>query len=270
MTRSAKLTMAQKADRHALYQNSVQCAESELDFVEETFLKLRHRRAVILREDFCGTANVACEWARRRRDNLAFGVDLDGEVLNWAREHNLGKLGAAARRRIHLVNHDVLTVRVKPADVVLAMNFSYWLFKERGTLRRYFRRVRDALVRDGIFFLDAYGGYDTFRVLRERTRYDRHTYVWHQAAYNPISGEATCHIDFTFPDGSALRKAFSYHWRVWTLPEIREVLSEAGFQRITVYWQGTDEETGEANGNFLPAEVGAADAGWIAYLTAEK
>jgi hypothetical protein len=65
-------------------------------------------------------------------------------------------------------------------------------------------------------------------------------------------------------------RAFTYTWRLWTLPELREVLKEAGFERVTVYWQGTDEETGEGNGEFLPVDRGDPDPAWIAYLVAEK
>jgi cyclopropane fatty-acyl-phospholipid synthase-like methyltransferase len=154
--------------------------------------------------------------------------------------------------------------------VILAMNFSYWIFKTRETMRRYFEAVRSALVNDGVLFLDAYGGYDAFRVLRERTDYGDFSYVWDQASYNPINGDMVCHIHFKFKDGSQLRRAFSYEWRLWTLPEIREILAEAGFARSTVYWQGWDEENDEADGEFTPAEVGEPDAGWIAYIVAEK
>ncbi|MFH0340781.1 MAG: hypothetical protein ACHBNF_01360 [Chromatiales bacterium] len=63
-----------------------------------------------------------------------------------------------------------------------------------------------------MFFLDAYGGYDAFRIMRDRTRYDGYTYVWHQAAYNPIAGEGRCHIDFKFDDGSVPKRVFSYDW----------------------------------------------------------
>ncbi len=263
-------TLAEQADRHVLYQQSVQCVEAEIDFVEETFRELRGRSARWLREDFCGTANTACEWVRRHRKNHAIGVDLDPEVLAWGREHNVAALPPAARRRIELLQGDVLKVKTRPLDAVLAMNFSYWLFMERKTLRRYFRRVREALVEDGILFLDAYGGYDAPREIEESTEHEEFTYVWEQASFNPVDSRMRCHIHFRFPDGSALERAFSYEWRLWTLPELREILEEAGFARSTVYWQGTDEETGEGDGIFTPTETGDADAGWIAYLVAEK
>ncbi|MBN2886226.1 MAG: class I SAM-dependent methyltransferase, partial [Chromatiaceae bacterium] len=90
-----------------------------------------------------------------------------------------------------------------------------------------------------------------------------------QADFDPISARMRCHIHFRFDDGSALERAFRYEWRLWTLPEIRELLAEAGFGRIEVYWQGWDAE-GEPDGNFRPVERGTADAAWIAYLSAEK
>lgn len=266
--KKASRRAADTADRHELYQRSVQCVEAEIDFVDATFQALRKRKAVTLREDFCGTGNTSCEWVRRRRTNRAVGVDLDADVLAWGEAHNVAPLGKAASR-IELLNDNVMSVDTGPMDVVLAMNFSYWIFKERASLKRYFKSVRRSLGTDGVFFLDAYGGYDSFRIMRERTEFDDFTYVWDQASYNPINGDMTCHIHFRFPDGSRMKEAFSYHWRLWTLPEIREVLGEAGFSQVTVYWQGTDEESGEADGEFSPAETGDPDPAWIAYITAE-
>ena len=261
-------TMAERADVHALYQEAVQCVESEIDFVDETFLRLRGRKAKVLREDFCGTANTSCEWVRRRADNHAIAVDVDPEVLQWSRNHNVAALGEAAGR-ITLLKGDLLRVRSGPVDAVLAHNFSYWIIKDRKLLRRYFRRVRESLVPGGLFFLDAYGGSDAHRELRERTENRGFTYIWEQAAFNPINHDLLCHIHFKFPDGSRIRRAFSYAWRLWSVPEIREVLSEAGFTRSTVYWQGTDEKSGEGDGVFEPTEQGEADPSWLVYLVAE-
>jgi len=259
-------TMAQRADRHVLYQESVQCVEAEIDFVSRAFRSLRGRKARLLREDFCGTANTSCEWVRRSPQNHALAVDLDADVLDWGRQHNVAQLPPNARRHIRLINQDVLKVKTDPVDIVLAMNFSYWCFKERPLLRRYFRRVLNSLVGDGILVLDAYGGYEAFRRLEEPHDYEDFTYVWDQAEYNPITGETTCHIHFRFPDGSKLKNAFSYHWRLWTLPELREILLEAGFAKATVYWDvGEDDEE-----NFQPSEQGEPYAGWLCYLVAEK
>lgn len=267
--RSAR-TQAEIADRHKLYEASVQNVESEIDFVDAEFRNLRHREARYLREDFCGTANTSCEWVRRRAGNYATGVDIDGDVQAWGKAHHIDALSAEQQQRVALITGDVLTVSTPMQDMVLAMNFSYWLFKERREMRRYFRRVLNSLADDGVFFLDCFGGYDAFRVLKERTEYKKFTYEWDQADYNPVNGTMRCHINFRFPDGSRLKHAFSYEWRLWTLPEIREILAEAGFARTIVYWQGWDEDEEEGSGEFEPVETADADAGWIAYIAALK
>jgi hypothetical protein len=267
-------TIADCADRHRLYQLSVQNPPAEVDFVDRTYRLLRGRSARTLREDFCGTAAVCCEWVRRRKRNRGWGVDLDADVLEWGRQHNLGELDDNQRARIELVQADACKVETPPPDILLAMNFSYWLLRDRRVIRGYFEHVRDAMAPDGVFFLDAFGGYDAFRVLTEERRIQdpdggAFTYAWEQAVYEPVTGRFVCHIHFRFDDGSEWNRAFSYDWRLWTLPEIRELLLEAGFSRVMVYWQGWDED-GNPDGVFVPVEAGEPDAGWIAYLTAEK
>ena len=264
-------TQADRADRHRLYELSVQYAASEIEFMDDTFKTLRKRRAKLLREDFCGTANVCCEWVSQRKSNRAIGVDIDSEVLDWGANNNLPRLSSSQRERISLLQGNVLTTETESPEIVSAMNFSYWLFKERGQLKRYFTRVLETLADDGIFFLDAYGGYDSFREIEEEREIEDEdfTYIWEQAKYNPIDNGLICHIHFAFPDGSRMERAFSYDWRLWTLPEVRELLEEVGFRNVTIYWQGWDED-GEPDGIFEPAEEAEADAGWICYLSAEK
>ena len=266
-------TLADQADRHQLYELSVQNAESEIEFVDVTYKKLRGRRASLLREDFCGTAIICCEWVKQRKKNFAIGVDIEPEVLAWSRVKNLSQLSSEQQKRILLLNNDVLKVQTASPDAILAMNFSYWLFKERKQLKRYFKRVYHSLADNGVFFMDAYGGYDSFREIEEE-RTIKHgkvsfTYHWEQEKYEPISGGLISHIHFTFPDGSMMKHAFSYNWRLWTLPEIRDLLDETSFKNITVYWQGWDEND-EPDGNFKPVAEGAAEAGWICYISAEK
>ncbi len=269
--RPTKYTAA-KADRHELYQLSVQNVESEIDFVDDTFKELRGRRAAKLREDFCGTALSSCEWVKRRSTNTAVAVDLDKPTLDWGLAHNVGKLKPAARSRITLLNRNVLDPgpRGHRMDVVLAMNFSYWIFKQRATMLDYFQTVRTSLAPGGIFFLDMFGGYETMKEQRERRDIEgKFTYIWDQARYNGITGECQCYIHFHFRDGSRMNKAFDYNWRLWTTPEIRDILDAAGFRKSTVYLDGFDDE-GEPDGDFKPVESCDADPAWIAYIVAEK
>ena len=265
---------AETADRHELYQRAVQCPEADIDFVDETFQTLRGRPAQSLREDFCGTAAICCEWVKRRSDNIATGIDIDEEVLDWGRDNNLSKLESEQTNRITLLQQNILDTHTEPCDLILAMNFSYWLLNQRDNLRNYFSQVLSMLKDDGIFFLYAYGGYDSFRNIKEERTIDEDepgsfTYTWEQERYEPISGQLISHIHFNFPDGSRLDRAFSYHWRLWTLPEIQDLLMEAGFGKVTIYWQGWDED-GNPDGIFVPTQEADADAGWICYICAEK
>ena len=261
---------AKTSDRHELYELSVQNVESEIDFADRVWQRLRGRTARTLREDFCGTFAAACEWIRRRDDNTAVGVDLDEEVLEWGRERNLPTLDEDQASRLEIRRRDVRDSGVSGIETVLAMNFSYFLFKTREDLRTYFESVHRDLADDGILICDAYGGSDSYTEMEEERHLDGFTYVWDQNHYNPVTSDVVNHIHFRFPDGSEMSEAFTYEWRLWSLTEIRELLEEAGFRNVTIWWEGTEEESGEGDGEFEPTELGEACPGWIAYFTAEK
>lgn len=267
--RRKKPTMAEQVDIHELYEESVQNVEHEVEFLQETFERLRGRKAHSFREDFCGTASAACEWTKQGKEYTAIGVDIDPEVLAWGRRNRLGRLPEADRDRVTLIESDVLEVETPPVDILVAFNFSYWILETRELMRSYFERAHAALVDDGVLFLDAFGGSEAHEETKEKTKFDDFTYVWHQAEFHPVTHHMRCHIDFRFKDGSKLKKAFTYEWRLWSLPELRELLLEAGFKNPTVYWEGEDED-GEGNGIFTPDEKGEADLAWIAYIVAEK
>jgi len=267
--RTGKPTMADKADPHDLYEKSVQNVEAEVEFIDEAFRELRDRRPATLREDFCGTAAAACHWVASGRNRRAWAVDINPEVLDWGRTHNVVPLRPGQRKRLELREANVLTVRTPKVDVVGAFNFSYWCFKDRKVLADYFRAVRRTLTEDGLFFMDVFGGAEAYNETRERTEYDGFTYVWDQSSYEPLTGDYRCYIHFRFPDGSKLKRAFSYDWRLWTLPELRDLLAETGFRASHVYWEGEDDE-GEPNGEYTRVERGENDPAWIAYLVAEK
>ena len=262
-------TMAEQADIHELYEQAVQSVDSEVEFLDETFEQLRGRKAVSFREDFCGTASASCEWVRSAPDRTAIGVDNESSVLEWGRKHRVARLKKADRPRVELRLDDVRTVETPPVDIVGAFNFSYFLFKTRDELRAYFARVREALNPDGVFFLDAFGGCEGVDIQKEKTKLDGFTYIWDQAHYEPVTGRIVCHIHFKFPDGSRIKRAFTYDWRLWTLPEIRELLLEAGFSSARVYWEGEDDD-GEFNGEFSETATGLPDPAWVVYIVAER
>ena len=262
-------SMAERADRHVLYEASVQSVEDEVTFLDTAFRELTGRRARVMREDFCGTAAAACEWVKGKKSRQAVAVDIDPDVLEWARSRHVAALKKGQQARLRLLNGDVRTAATGTVDFACAFNFSWWIFKTRADLKAYFRAVLDSLAPDGVFFLDIYGGSDAYAEGEEETEYDDFTYVWDQNRFEPLSAAYTCYIHFRFPDGSELPRAFEYHWRLWTLPELRELLEEAGFARSVVYWQTTGED-GDYTGEFEQATQGEADPAWITYVAACK
>lgn len=262
-------TMAEQADIQELYEESVQNVEHEVEFLQETFKTIRGRTAHLFREDFCGTASAACQWVRQGEDFQAIGVDIDPSVLDWGRENRLGRLTAAEQARVSLLESDVRTAATPKVDILAAFNFSYFIFQEREQMLQYLRTVHAALKDDGVLFLDLFGGPEAHEETKEKTKFDNFTYVWDQAKFHPVTHFMRCFIHFKFPDGSRIKKAFKYEWRLWSAPEIRDLLIDAGFHNPTVYWEGEDED-GEGNGVFTPDGKGEADLAWIAYIVAEK
>lgn len=255
-----KKLSADKADRHDLYQRSVQAPDVEIAFIDRVFRKCRQRKAYTLREDFCGTALLSCTWAASHRERLATGVDIDAGVLNWGVQNNLTPLGEAAKR-VTLLQQDVRRTTRKKFDLINAFNFSYWVFKERAELRKYFSSVRRSLVKDGIFMLDLYGGWEAHQaVCTKRAIGGGCKYVWDQGEVDPITHNVVNRIHFEFRDGSHLTNAFTYHWRLWSLAEIRELLQESGFADVIVYWQ--DE------GRYRIRRTSENQPLWLVYLVA--
>lgn len=261
-------TQAQKADRYDLYQRSVQEPDPDLQLVQRVFQRHHGRPARLLREDFCAAAALACRWVEMHRENRAIGIDLDPEPLEWGRRHNVARLRADQASRIKLIEGDVRDVGVAQADVTLAFNFSYFIFDTRPALLDYFRKARAGLLPQGLFVLDAYGGPDAQQTSEEERDCEGFTYIWDQNLFDPISHRAVNYIHFEFPDGSRMNRAFRYEWRLWTIPEIRELLIEAGFRTVEVYWEGTDHSTGEGDGIFRLARKADDDPAWVCYIVA--
>ena len=259
--------MAKRADKHDLYQRAVQEPDADIPLIQKIFRSQFSRPARTLREDFCGTALLACRWVEKSSENRAWGIDLDPNPLEWGRVHNVGKLRPDQAARVKLIEGDVLDIGHKSVDVTVAFNFSYFLFRERASLLNYLTHAYSTLNSDGALILDAYGGADAQRTSEEtREVDDDFDYVWDQHSFNPIQNHATNYIHFEFSDGSRMNRVFRYDWRLWSIPEIRDLLKEAGFQKSEVYWEGPDRQTGDGNDIFSRREKSLDDPAWISYI----
>jgi len=261
---------AATADKHELYELSVQSPESDIEFLEETFREERGREALHFREDFCGTAYLSATWIARGADYTAEGFDIDRPTLDNGIERHFKPLGADADR-CTLHEKDVREKSDTPPDVRCAQNFSYCIFKTRAELKEYLQACYDDLADDGIFVLDAHGGQEVFENMEEETEQDEgFTYIWDQDEFWPVTHEAVNYIHFEFEDGTKMRRAFTYEWRIWTLPELIEVLYEVGFAHVDAYWEGTDEDGESGDGVFTKTKLGENDVSWVSYLSALK
>lgn len=263
-----KLT-AKTADKHVLYQKSVQDPTDEIRHIEKAYKRKNGRWPRSVREDFCGSALFCAAWVQSRSGRTAVGVDLDPKVLEWGREHNLARIGEPGNR-IALWQQDVRTACNDRFDVVMAYNFSYWVFQTRDDLREYFQRARESLQPDGVFCLDSYGGTEAGEVMKEERwveggEYEDFVYVWDQAEYDPISHHVLNHIHFRFKDKTRMDKAFTYDWRFWTLPELQELLKEAGFEKIDVYWDVSPDDDESV---YKAVKSAQNQPGWLAYIVA--
>ena len=257
-------------DKYALYQRAVQEPEADIEFMEEIFDKRFGRVPRKLREDFCAAAFLASEWVRHHRDNRAWGVDLDPKPLAWGRENNASRLSDEAGSRLHLIEGDVVEASHEPVDVIAAFNFSYYCLKSRADLLRYFQAAHANLDTSGLFILDIYGGPEAQELVEESTEHDGFDYVWDQDEFDPIHSRMLCYIHFDFPGGKRMKRAFAYDWRLWTILEVREALTEVGFDATEVYWEGVEEETGEGDGVFTLEESAENTESWIAYVVGVK
>jgi hypothetical protein len=269
-------TLAERLDRHRLYQLSVQSPEADLEFFVARYEELRGRKPKVLREDFCGTAYISATWAGSGKGRRAVGVDLDAATLQWGREHNLAPLPKEAQKRVDLRQANVLDGGGARSDMTCAMNFSYGVFKTRAEIKHYLEVVYQQLADDGMFVTELYGGTEAIVAVQDEREIEGDeetggdfTYQWEQASYNPINHETLCHIHFKLSDGSRIEKAFTYDWRLWSIMELRELLHEVGFTTVRVYWEATDED-GDGTGEYYATEQEENQESWLVYLVAGK
>jgi hypothetical protein len=234
------------------------------------FYDIRNRTALSLREDFCGTFLISCEWVKSHPERKSIGLDLDPEPLDYGMRNHFSKLTPAQKKRVQLVRQDVCLPRKQKAEIIGAGNFSFFIFKEREQLKNYFKAAFQSLSNDGIFVLEMAGGPGFTTKGREQRTYTvprlgKFTYYWDQKSFDPITHHGLYAIHFKDRFGKMHRDCFVYDWRVWTIPEIREIMVDAGFKETRVYWEDPGED-GNGNGEYIHMREGDNAHAWIAFV----
>jgi len=224
----------------------------------------------LLAEDFSGSAAVSREWLATDPRASAIVTDLDRAAL--ARARGIGRLTI---RRADVLRSPPRT----PCDAIYVGNFSIGEIHERAALVAYLRRCRARLRPRGVFVCDLYGGQSAFRpgsFHRTHPGPDGTCihYTWQQVFADPLTGlvENAMHFRVTRRARTITRhrNAFTYHWRLWPIPELRDAMLEAGFRTVEVYDRAPDAIDHKGNAYAHPLQADEMPTDWIVLVAARR
>ena len=254
-----------KFDKYFYYQEAVQSPETDISFFIKTYRSFYNKTPLSFREDFCGTFALGTAWVQMSLKNQAFVVDHDRKPLSYGKKHHLALLNQEQKKRLHILHKSVLSPHLPGADIISVSNFSYFVFKQRKMMRNYFKTVREKLNKKGLFIIDIFGGSDVQGNSEETMTQKNFTYYWEQSHFNSIDNSAQFAIHFKRRGEKKRKNAFVYYWRLWSMPEIKDLLKEAGFSKSFVYMEGFDRK-GDGTGIFRKRTREDECDTWIAYI----
>jgi SAM-dependent methyltransferase len=224
-----------------------------------------------LAEDFCGSGALSRAWLEMVARSTATALDLDPVPLQ-----RLALLGRGAGQRLRIVHGDALATpleRVQPVDhprpdVLFVGNFSIGEIHRRLDLVAYFKRCAVRLAAGGVMVCDTYGGPSAWRtgsvqrmVSMDGTGRVRIRYTWEQRSADPLTARVVCALHFrVVVSGEVVQErtdAFVYRWRLWSVPELREAMLEAGLRSAEVY--GSLPDAQDNHGNYLAVPLRDGD-----------
>ena len=240
-------------DKHDLYELCVQNPEACIPLLSA----IHANKPLVLAEDFAGTAVLSHQWVAQSEHHRAIATDLDQEALN--------KHGDHPRITKHLANvNDAQPDPSNPADIIFVGNFSIGYHHTRAELVTYLKQAHARLKQtQGTFLCDTYGGEGSFTlggVHRPTPMGDGRLcrYTWEQRDADPLTGMVTDVIHFRIEHAGNITEeyddAFTYHWRLWSVPELRDAMQEAGFKSINCYAKLPDAIDDEGNAYINPIQ----------------
>jgi SAM-dependent methyltransferase len=253
-------------EKYRLYEEAVQNPENDIEFINLQYKRINGKMPKLLREDFCGTGFMACEWAKQSKEHFSCGLDLDQVPLQYGIENHFKKLTPTEQKRVRLINGNVLKKYSFKSDAIVAFNFSYFIFKKRNDLLNYFKSVKRSLNSGGIFCLDLFGGTEARQEFTEKSSKKGFKYYWDCHSYNPLTEDLIYYIHFEVGK-KRYERAFTYEWRMWGAKELEDILKDAGFKNTQLFWEGDDGDGG-GDGNFYPGTKAENCESWVTYLMA--
>lgn len=225
--------------RYFLYEHSVQSAEWQIREMPRFHKKFTGRTPFSMREDFCGTGKISNEWVKKSSKHRALGIDLDPEPIAYGKKNHTGLLNPISQKRLSYFCQDVRIPTREKFDMIGAHNFSFFIFHERSELLAYAKAALKSLNKNGTFFLEMAGGSgfieESFHSEKIKIPgYGKIKYVWETHQYDAVMKTCDYAIHFQLPTKKWINDAFTYHWRLWEIREVREILLEAGFSKTVV------------------------------------
>jgi len=238
-----------------LYELAAQSPAAQVRFLDA----VAHHNARLLGEDFCGTGALSATWAGQSSEHGAVGVDRDQRPLGVLRER-----AAGCGDRVRTVCADAADC-TEPADLIAVLNFSIGYFHERAALVAYLSSVRARL--GGVFVCDTYGGADQFTLGEsDMPLPGGATYIWEQRRADPLTARVVNAMHFVLEDGRRISDAFVYDWRLWSIPELRDAMTDAGFASVDVYDRLGDAVAEDGSVEVLPVGPGELDENYVVYV----
>jgi len=236
-------------DKHDLYELCVQNPEALIPLLNA----IHSNAPLTLAEDFSGTAILSHQWVEQSDQHRAIATYLDQEALN--------KHGNHPQIKKHLAN---VNDAIDPADILFVGNFSIGYHHTRAELITYLKKAHARLEKsNGIFLCDTYGGENAYTlggVHRPTPMGDGRLcrYTWEQRDADPLTGMVTDVIHFRIEHAGTITEeyddAFTYHWRLWSVPELRDAMREAGFKQVQCYSKLPDAIDDEGNAYINPIQ----------------
>ncbi len=199
-----------------------------------------------LHEDFSGTAAISRAWVASDPLAHAVATDLDPLAIAFgqSRAAELGLDPSRIAWRTLDVRAAHTHASTHPAHAIFVGNFSIGELHNRADLIAYLQAARARLCPQGLFICDTYGGAAAFRTgLVHRTHpgrkpAERILYTWEQRSIDPFTARVVNALHFRIEvAGEIIAQhfdAFVYHWRLWSVPELRDAMHEAGFASTKV------------------------------------
>jgi len=99
--------------------------------------------------------------------------------------------------------------------------------------------------------------------------------MWQQIEASPLTARVRNAMHFQVKARGAkartLENAFEYDWRLWTVPELTDAITEAGFASVEVYDRLGDALDGDGNLYVKPIDDGLpSEVSFVVYVVGRR